>query len=111
MTLATLATAYALAGLMADGRPTPSYGGPHPRVLAAAAADLDAGRVHLGDRVCVCFPGGDRHTYTVRDRCPDPAEVPVGGCAAGHVDLHVRDRARAVQFGRQPVLVTTGACR
>lgn len=87
----------------------------NPRVVAAAASDLAAGRVRLHDRVCVTFPGGSRITYTVRDRCPDPAEVRarggVGGCSAGHVDLYVKDAARARDFGRQPGIVTRGACR
>lgn len=102
MTLATLATCYALSGLMADGTMTPSFAHSNPRVLAASHADLDAGRVRLGDKVCVRFQGGDRYTYAVRDRC--------AACDAGTVDLLVRSPEQAGEFGRQPVTVTNGAC-
>jgi 3D (Asp-Asp-Asp) domain-containing protein len=102
MILATLATAYCLHGLMADGtRPDWSRG--NPRVLAASDEDLDAGRVRYGDRVCVTFPEGDRITYTVRDRCP--------GCRAGQVDLQVVNYRRAVNFGRVNLIVTKGRCQ
>jgi len=100
--LATFATAFHLHGTMADGTPTPSFAHAHPRVLAASADDLDAGRVHLGDRVCVRFPEGERIGYVVKDRCP--------ACGAGTVDLLVASTSRAIEFGRQPVTVTAGIC-
>lgn len=113
---AFLATCYVLVGLTASGSTLPQtwQAGQNPRVLAVSPADLAAGRVQLGDRVCVRFPGDDYWraddglvngaaiTYTAADVCPS--------CAAGVVDLRVLDATRARKLGRFPVLVTRGAC-
>lgn len=65
----TLLTLYTLRGPMLNGEP------PHRGAIAAPAYLLDSGRVHLGQKVCVRFQGGDRKIYVVEDRTADSVTV------------------------------------
>ena len=94
-------TAYALSGRTFD-ETLISWSSGNPRIVAASNEDLDSGRLKVGQNLCRTFPGGDRITYTVRDRCV--------ACDRGEIDILVDSTKKANILGRKKMVVSIGRC-